>query len=59
VFTEETAAGGLSETLATEAGDVEVVALYAESLGPEDSEAATYAAMMRTNAERIADALAG
>lgn len=57
VFTEQTASAELAQTLATEAGDVEVVPLYAESLGPEGSEAATYAAMMRLNAQRIADAL--
>lgn len=59
VFTEQTASTQLADTLATEVGDVDVVAIYAESLGPEGSEAATYAAMMRLNAQRIADALAG
>lgn len=57
VFTEETAGTELADTLASEVGDVEIVPLYAESLGPEGSEAATYAAMMRVNAQRIADAL--
>lgn len=60
VFTEETASTELADTLAAEVGsDVEVVALYAETLGPEGSEAETYAGMMRLNAERIAGALAG
>lgn len=59
VFTEQTASAELAETLATEVGDVAVVPLYAESLGPDGSEADTYAAMMRVNAERIADALGG
>jgi zinc/manganese transport system substrate-binding protein len=59
VFTEQTASAELADTLAAEVGDVAVVPLYAESLGPEGSEAATYAAMMRVNAERIADALGG
>jgi zinc/manganese transport system substrate-binding protein len=59
VFTEQTASDELAETLASEVGDVAVVPLYAESLGPEGSEAATYAAMMRLNAQRIADALGG
>lgn len=57
VFTEQTASDELADTLASEVGDVTVVPLYAESLGPEGSEAATYAAMMRVNAQRIADAL--
>lgn len=57
VFTEQTSSAALADTLAAEVGAVEVVALYAESLGPEGSEAATYAAMMRLNAQRIADAL--
>ena len=57
VFTEQTASSELVDTLASEVGEVDVVALYAESLGPEGSEAATYAAMMRLNARRIADAL--
>lgn len=59
VFTEQTASDELADTLASEVGDVTVVPLYAESLGPEGSEAATYAAMMRVNAQRIADALGG
>lgn len=59
VFVEETAGSDLSDTLAAEVGDVEVVPLYAESLGAGGSEADTYAAMMRVNAQRIADALGG
>lgn len=57
VFTEQTASAALADTLASEVGDVDVVAIYAESLGPAGSEAATYPAMMRLNAQRIADAL--
>lgn len=57
VFTEQTASTALSDTLASEVGDVDVVALYVESLGPGGSEADTYDAMMRLNAQRIADAL--
>lgn len=57
VFTEQTASADLAETLAAEVGDVEVVALYAETLGPVDSEAGTYDGMMRVNAARIAAAL--
>lgn len=59
VFTEQTASADLADTLASEVGDVEVVALNAETLGPDGSEADTYAGMMRLNAQRIADALGG
>lgn len=59
VFTEQTASADLADTLAAEVGDVEVVALNAETLGPDGSEADTYAGMMRLNAQRIADALGG
>lgn len=59
VFVEQTASQDLADTLAAEVGEVAVVPLYAESLGPPDSEASTYAAMMRLNAQRIADALGG
>lgn len=59
VFTEQTASADLAETLADEVGDVEVVTLDAETLGPDGSEADTYAGMMRLNAQRIADALGG
>ena len=59
VFTEQTASADLAETLAAEVGDVEVVTLNAETLGPDGSEADTYAGMMRLNAQRIADALGG
>jgi zinc/manganese transport system substrate-binding protein len=56
VFSDTSASAELAETLADEVGGVEVVALYSESLGTDD-EAATYLAMVRTNAERIAAAL--
>jgi len=59
VFTEATASTALADTLAAEVGDIEVVALHAETLGPEGSAAATYEGMLRENAERIAAALAG
>ena len=59
VFVEQTASSRLADTLAAEVGDVEVVPLYAESLGAAGSEADTYAAMMRLNAQRIAAALGG
>lgn len=58
VFTEQTSSPELAETLAAEVGDeVAIVSLFAESLGPDGSGAATYSDMMLTNAERIADAL--
>ncbi|HEU5083359.1 MAG TPA: metal ABC transporter substrate-binding protein [Acidimicrobiales bacterium] len=57
VFTEATASADLAETLAAEVGDVEVVPLHAETLGPEGSGAGTYAGMLRENAARIAAAL--
>jgi zinc/manganese transport system substrate-binding protein len=49
----------LVEALATEVGDIEVVDLYVGSLGEPGSGADTYQGMMRTNAQRITDALAG
>lgn len=58
IFVEASSPTRLSETLAAEAGHtVEIVPVYGESLGPEESGAATYAEAVRTNAERIATAL--
>jgi len=60
IFAESTANPNLAETVASETGrDVEIVSLYTGSLGDEDSGAATYIELIRTNAERIADALTG
>lgn len=59
IFVETSSPARLAEALADEVGDVDVVELFSESLGDEGSGGETYAAMMRTNAERIADALAG
>jgi zinc/manganese transport system substrate-binding protein len=59
VFAETTVSSQLADTLAGEAGDIEVVELFTDSLGDPDSEGATYVAMVRTNAERIAAALGG
>lgn len=59
VFADTSASDELARTLAVEVGDVAVVQLYSESLGAEDSDGATYPEMMRANARRIADALAG
>lgn len=49
----------LIDALAAEVGDIEVVDLYVGSLGEPGSGADTYQGMMRTNAQRISDALAG
>jgi zinc/manganese transport system substrate-binding protein len=59
IFSETTQSDGLASSLADMVGEVEVVSLYTESLGEEGSGAETYLAMMRTNAELIAGALAG
>ncbi|HET9609141.1 MAG TPA: metal ABC transporter substrate-binding protein [Acidimicrobiales bacterium] len=58
VFADTSSADDLAATLAAEVGDVAVVELFSESLGAEGSGADTYAGMMRTNATRIAEALA-
>jgi zinc/manganese transport system substrate-binding protein len=58
IFAETTQSAELAEALAAEAGgDVAIVELFAESLGPEGSGAETYIGMMRTNAQRLADTL--
>lgn len=58
IFAENTATAALAEALSNEAGaDVEVVELFSDSLGDEDSDGATYVDMLRTNAGRVADAL--
>ncbi len=59
IFADTSSSDELAETLAGEVGDVEVVELYSESLGDDDSDGATYLDMIRTNAGRIATALAG
>lgn len=59
IFADTSSPSALAEALAEQAEiDVEVVELYSESLGPEGSAGASYLAMTRTNAERIAAALA-
>ncbi len=59
IFADASSPTRLAETLADEVGgDVEVVSLFTESLGDEGSGAETYVEMLRTNAERIAEALA-
>ena len=58
VVTDTSAPEEVAATLADEVGDITVVELYSESLGDEGSAAETYVDMVRTNAGRIADALA-
>ena len=59
IFSDVSASDQLAQTLADEVGgDVQVVELFTESLGDSDSEGATYIDMVRTNATRIAAALA-
>lgn len=57
IFIDSSSPDDHAQALADEVGDVEVVELFTESLGGDGSGGETYAAMMRTNAERIADAL--
>jgi len=57
VFSDTSSSDELAQTLALEAGAIEVVELYSESLGAADSDGSTYLDMMRANAERIAQAL--
>lgn len=55
VFVSTTSSPRLAESLASQVGDVEVVELFSETLGPDGAD--TYTDMMRTNARRITDAL--
>ena len=57
VFGETTVSERLAETVATETG-ARLVRLYSGSLGAEGSGAETYIEMIRTNVERIVEALA-
>jgi ABC-type Zn uptake system ZnuABC Zn-binding protein ZnuA len=59
IFADTSSSDEIAQTLADEVGDIEVIELFSESLGPDDSDGATYLDMVRANAERIADALAG
>ena len=56
VFGETMVSERLAATVAEETG-AKFIRLYSGSLGPADSEAATYVDMVRTNVERIVDAL--
>ena len=58
IFGETTQSTQVAEALAAEVGDeVEIVELFSESLGDDDSGAETYLAMMTTNTELITAAL--
>ena len=56
VFGETTVSERLAQAVASESG-AKLVRLYSGSLGPEGSGAATYIEMVRTNVERIVEAL--
>ena len=58
IFADTSSPAKLAEALAADAGAIEVVELFSESLGDEGSGGETYLDMVRTNAERIAAALA-
>jgi zinc/manganese transport system substrate-binding protein len=58
VFADASAPDDLADALADEVGGMSVVELYTESLGEAGSGADTYEGMVRTNADRIAGALA-
>lgn len=59
IFTEVGADDSLARRLAAEVGsDVAVVPLHTDALGPPGSGADTYIAMMTTNAQLVAEALA-
>jgi zinc/manganese transport system substrate-binding protein len=60
IFANSANPSALVEAVAAETGtEVAVVELYVDSLGAEGSGADTYAGMVTTNAQRIADALGG
>ncbi|MCE2405654.1 MAG: zinc ABC transporter substrate-binding protein, partial [Dehalococcoidia bacterium] len=56
VFSETTVSGKLPEAVARETGAA-VFQLYADSLGERGGAAGTYLGMVRTNVERIVEAL--
>ena len=58
VLTSVAAQNGLVDTVAREAGDVDVVELYESGVGPADSPEADYAQAMLYNARTLAEALA-
>ncbi len=59
VFADTSSSADLADVLAEETGeDIAVVELFSESLGGEGSGAETYLELIRTNADRIVEALA-
>ncbi|HAQ24345.1 MAG TPA: zinc ABC transporter substrate-binding protein, partial [Acidimicrobiaceae bacterium] len=59
IFADTSSSDQLAQTLAAETGQIQVVKLYSESLGNEDSDGSDYLEMVRTNATRITTALGG
>lgn len=58
IFVEESGSTDLAEAVAAEVGgDVELVLLFGDALGPPGSGAETYLGLLQTNARRIAQAL--
>jgi zinc/manganese transport system substrate-binding protein len=57
IFADTSSPTKLADALARDGGKIDVVELYSESLGDAGSDGATYLDMIRTNAERIAEAL--
>ena len=57
IFADAASSDTLAQVLAEEAGDIQVVSLFTESLGGAGSAGATYLDMVRTNAELIAEGL--
>jgi zinc/manganese transport system substrate-binding protein len=58
IFSNTATSSAVVDALASEAGGVEVVALYVDSIGEPGTDAATYQGMMVANATAIAEALA-
>lgn len=58
IFSESTVSDELAQTLAAEVGgEIAIIELYTGSLSEPGSDADTYVALVRTNAQRIVDAL--
>jgi zinc/manganese transport system substrate-binding protein len=57
IFADTSSPTKLADALARDGGGIDVVELYSESLGAPGSDGATYLEMIRTNAERIVEAL--
>ncbi len=59
IFVDASSSDALADALAEEVDGVQVVSLFSESLGSENSEGSTYIDMVRTNSKLIANALTG